>query len=425
MQNYASAASIVSASAVTLQQGATAGSSIANDQSLLPPIAYPFQATVPNSTADVLLEPGQTVDLPPGTYRAVSVRQNSVLRIGSGIYFMDSLGVESGGIVQVRPTGTVGVRIAVVTSMWMRGTIDDAGDARFLFILYLGQSEASLEKAFRGTILAPNATINLGAAVTHVGAVYGARIQTNPGAHFVFLRYQPDQVYTDDGQPPPVRTNQPLSGPPPTLGGTGSNAVASTHIFLLWLSRSTIDQADAAIAAVRSARGNVDISGAMVAEVQSALAGSDITWSLVTMSALGELASPEGEQLFQQILQQPIPTVGAMMDPSDGMPAAAIQMIRLQTKAIHGLAHRMSATSDQAIFQIIANNPVGALRHEAIRAYLEHRGPAGITTLLGLVRPEDTAVLGRIERFSSWDQRGFPERLNQYIAEHASEYPSN
>lgn len=425
LQNYAKAVSIASAGAVTLQQGATAGSVTANNPSLLPAVTYQFTADVPGSYTDVLLAPGQAKDLAPGAYRTVSVKQNSVLLLTSGTYYMDALGVEAGGIIRIRPNGPFGVRVAVVSNLWMRGTIDDAGDPRFLFVAYLGQNDVPLETAFRGTVLAPNATVNFGARVTHIGAFYAARIQTNPDAKFVFVKCQPDTVYTDDGASPPPRTNQPLSGPPPALGGTGSAAAASTHEFLLWLSRSTIDQADAAIAAVHSARGNVDVSNAMVAEVQSATTGDDISRSLVTMSALGELASPEGEQFFQQFLQQPIPTTGALMDPSDGMPGVAIQMIRLQTKAIHGLAHRMSGTSDQAILQLAANNPVASLRHEAIRAYLEHYGPTGRATLLGVVKPEDVQVLDRVERFSSWDQRSFPERLNEHIAAHASEYPSD
>jgi len=96
-----------------------------------------------------------------------------------------------------------------------------------------------------------------------------------------------------------------------------------------------------------------------------------------------------------------------------------------QTKAIHGLAHCMSASGNQVILQHIASNPVPSLRQEAIRAYLEHHGPAGRATLLGLIRPEDAPVLNIVERFSTWDQRTFPERLNEYMTAHASEYPSN
>lgn len=425
MQNYAQAGSIVSAGLVTMQQGATAGSVTGNSAILLPVVTYPLIAEIPGSTTDVPLEPGQARDLAPGAYRTVSVKQNSVLRLTSGVYTMETLAVESGGIVQVRPNGPVGVRIAVAGNMWMRGSIDDAGDPRFLVLFYLGQNEVPLETAFRGTIFAPYATLNFGARVTHTGAFYAARIQTNPDARFVFLRYQPDTVYKDDGAPPPVRTNQPLSGPPPALGGTGTVATTSTHNFLRWLSRSTIDQADAAVATVHSARGNVDVSNAMVAEAQSAVAGDDIGWALVTMSALGELASPEGEQFFASFLQQPIPTTGARMDPADLSPAAAIKMIRLQTKAIHGLAHRMSGAGDQIILQHAASNAVASLRHEAIRAYLEQHGSAGRTTLQAVVSPQDAPVLDLVERFGTWDERTFPERLSEYMAAHASEYPTN
>lgn len=425
LQNYANAAAITSAGAVTMQHGATAGSVTENSPSLSPTVSHKLTLNIQGSTVDVQLEPGQTRDLAPGAYRTISVRQNSVLRLTSGVYTMETLAVESGGIVQVRPSGPVGVRVAVASSMWMRGNIDDAGDPRFLVFFYLGQNEVPLETAFRGTIFAPHATLNFGARVTHIGTFYAARIQTNPDARFVFLRYQPDTVYKDDGAPPPVRTNQPLSGPPPALGGTGSAATTSTHNFLLWLSRSTIDQADAAVATVHSARGNVDVSNAMVAEAQSAVTGDDIGWALVTMSALGELASPEGEQFFASFLQQPIPTTGALMDPADLSPGAAIKMIRLQTKAIHGLAHRMSGAGDQIILQHAASNAVASLRHEAIRAYLEQHGSAGRTTLQAVVRPEDAPVLDLVERFGTWDQRTFPERLSEYMAAHASEYPTN
>jgi DNA-binding protein YbaB len=118
----------------------------------------------------------------PGAWAAVSVKSTATLQLSTGTYFFDSLDVEPGGKLSLDSKAGQ-VIIYMRNGLIFRGTIvERTAPAPRLFIGSLGTVTATVGAPFTGTLVAPDALIdlatvpNITAGPFHTGAFFGKDI---------------------------------------------------------------------------------------------------------------------------------------------------------------------------------------------------------------------------------------------------------
>jgi hypothetical protein len=169
-----------SASTVSLINGATAAGGTLQHTPITPLQVFSWTINVPASSGNIDLEPGQTRPaLAPGSYGDVAVKSGAVLPLAAGTFFFNSLDVEPQAVLNVS-AGPVFLYVA--TNLLLKGTINaGAQDARF-FLGYLGTGQVSLESAFTGTIVAPNAMLRFApiSTGTFTGQFFARDVDVEP-----------------------------------------------------------------------------------------------------------------------------------------------------------------------------------------------------------------------------------------------------
>lgn len=156
------------------------------------PATFEWQEAMPSaSQGDVVVDPDQERALEPGAYGRVSVRSRAVITLSSGTYFFDSLVTEPQGLLRIDDANGP-VRIYVRSELSYRGAIQPGAAPGELLIGYLGASPAFIEAPFTGTLVAPNAQIQLRRPndnSSHRGAFFGKSIEIQSDALIVHLPF--------------------------------------------------------------------------------------------------------------------------------------------------------------------------------------------------------------------------------------------
>lgn len=149
-----------SAGAITIQDGVkVTGSKLPNTPiGTLSKLRYSVQFST--ATRGLSLEPDRTASLAPGAYTSVVAKSRSVVKLSVGTYYLDQLQMEPQAVVDLNTSGGP-VLIYVRQSLNFKGTIRINGPDSSFFLSYLGTDAISIESAFNGTIVAPNATLRL------------------------------------------------------------------------------------------------------------------------------------------------------------------------------------------------------------------------------------------------------------------------
>jgi hypothetical protein len=155
--------SVVTSSTASVQSGAIITGGIRQGETLSLPAFPAITNTWPSSSSgDVRLEPSQTRSIAPGSFGTISVKQNAVLTLAAGTYYVDRLELESQGAIRTSGNVTLEVRSGLIH----RGAYRDAASAlATVTIRYRGTTTAYLESAFNGHVLAPTANLVLGSNV--------------------------------------------------------------------------------------------------------------------------------------------------------------------------------------------------------------------------------------------------------------------
>jgi hypothetical protein len=176
LRDRAAVCGVVSANGtVTASNSVTTAGILQRQSATLPALSW--SVSFPSPGRNVILNPGQTALLGPGSYGQVTVFSRSTLTLLAGTYFFDSLDVEpQGRLIADEGAGPVALYIRRQL-VWHGDILQRLGTG--LLVGYFGTSDVVLETAFAGTLIAPSARITLGAARSpgYVGRFFADRLE--------------------------------------------------------------------------------------------------------------------------------------------------------------------------------------------------------------------------------------------------------
>jgi DNA-binding protein YbaB len=280
------------------------GPVLQNATVVLPDLALnvPFPAT-PVGTIE--LEPSQQRTAAPGYYRKIHAKEFAKVFLSTGTYYCDEFILEPNSTLTV--TATTGPCVIWVKNTFIfRGAfLDSAGGFPRVFAGYVGTSAAIVERAYRGTLSAPNAKINI-ATITgnYEGAFHARDIEVFPNT---VVCHRPFELRYDDlpGRTPP-------SGPTPPVVDLGFENLAgwSSPQATLVSAQNPVIQGARSLK-INTAPGPVEIASA---KFSADLAATGVTRLLV------ELWVPAN---------QPNPTLFGNLSASISIPSASINNVSL------------------------------------------------------------------------------------------------
>lgn len=151
-------------------------------QENIPMFSYEWAVLVPEPSGSVLLGPSEQRLLEPGSYGDVDLKSGASLYLRAGEYFFDSLVVEPNASLEF-VTNEGDFVLYVADKFINRGSLRGFGGSMPpLFVGYSGDEPVLLERAFDGTLIAPNAEIRLQPAPDggHRGAFWGREVRIEP-----------------------------------------------------------------------------------------------------------------------------------------------------------------------------------------------------------------------------------------------------
>jgi hypothetical protein len=419
--NAAVNGSIQTGGTVSQHTGVVVTGSITQNRSVSVDSSIQISVTFPSGTQSITLQPGTSQTLAPGSYGNVFVNSGATLSLSAGTYTMTSLDVEAQATLSLDESAGP-VIIYIQNTLVYTGTEAQTGGNGNVFLGIFGSQSVELEVPFSGTIVAPNAKLELTSTTTGglAGAFFGNTVELSPNSTVTGIgavipgRVSPTST-TANGPSPATIFNSYVHHQPPPLNATGAAAAAQVAAFIAWAGASKPDEREDGRAVLAGASGNTDVANALISQYRSAVS-TDHSLALLVLSLLGELRSPIGEAFLITVTQQALPTTGTL---SDGEILERAALEKLQMKAVDGLAYRNTPTSNQEVFRLIGQSTSAPVRAEAIRAYLFNNPSTGRATLSEIVSPSDAIFLDRVEHGpDNLSESSFDTRLAAFLAAH-------
>jgi len=183
---------IVSAGTVQRQTATVVSGQVIENSAIATSPLDCFKPAFPATNAgNKPLEPGQVVQLQPGAYGSVTIKQNATLKLTSGTYYFESLSTEPQSILNAN-TSSGTLRIYVRSALTHRGKIvRSGGGPERLLIGYLGSAAVPIEQPLLATLVAPNAKVDLKAlsGSLHAGAIFARQVELAPQTTFTRAAY--------------------------------------------------------------------------------------------------------------------------------------------------------------------------------------------------------------------------------------------
>jgi hypothetical protein len=170
------------------QQGAQVSGGI-YQQTYVPSHALAWNVTFITPTqGNVFVSPDTTRVLVPGAYGSVSAHSGAVLKLSTGTYYFDSLGLEPQAVIELDQAAGP-VSIYVKSQLTFRGSARGTGGATpALIVGYFGTGTAQLEASFTGTVIAPNGTLRLATTPAgHRGVFFGKKVVVEANTQVTYL----------------------------------------------------------------------------------------------------------------------------------------------------------------------------------------------------------------------------------------------
>lgn len=222
-----------SAGAITLGAGALVTGVTQAQQSLGPLKSRSFKVNLPASGSSVSVEPGQTKTLSPGSYAGALIKTSATLKVTGGAYYFDSMSFEPSSKLVLDDTEPV--IFYVRGGFTWRGRAerkqDAAADKLKFLVVALGTGSMPIEKAFRGTVVAPNATLllqPLAIGTAHWGAFFGKNVQVEADVVIHHHGFRWSTMLPAD----PVAWLDPVVSLDPVHGGAGGTGESTAETAL-------------------------------------------------------------------------------------------------------------------------------------------------------------------------------------------------
>ncbi len=130
------------------------------------------------------LEPSQQLSISPGRYDSWSVKRNAKLHLNPGVYYVDHIGIESMGQLEIDArAGTVVVFVR--GTLTHRGKLSYQGTSSDALFAVLGGGQVLLEGEFDATVVAPASDLTIGpndnqTALVYDGVYFGGSVTVRP-----------------------------------------------------------------------------------------------------------------------------------------------------------------------------------------------------------------------------------------------------
>jgi hypothetical protein len=249
-----------------------------------------WTVTYPSGTgANIIVNSGQSQQLPPGLYGSIILNSQSTLNLSSGTYFLTDFVVNSQVTVNLNQANGP-VVIYVTNALNLRGTFapgaaSDGGVAHpDLLIGYLGTNQITVESLFDGAIVAPFTTVILRAVNGVHSGYFAAKDFQILDAH-AQVQYRLPTALIAASTPNVVCVNNKGSGRLEALFGYNNASKALVHVPVGPTNQMS-----------PGAAGQGQPEDFLPINVPSAFAvlfsGSALTWSLAGGSAIASALSP-------------------------------------------------------------------------------------------------------------------------------------
>lgn len=172
---------------------------------LIPSVQEPFTVDFGGiSQGDVHVDPpsgpGEGVrSLSPGRYGRVTIKSGNRLELSSGTYHFDEFSLEPQTRIVLNDAAAP-VYVNIRDQFHYKSRIESAtGGHPAIRIAYVGSNSITLETIFRGTLMAPHASVRLASShpeLRHVGAFFAKDIEVSPDVVIEFRPYWSYQVET-------------------------------------------------------------------------------------------------------------------------------------------------------------------------------------------------------------------------------------
>jgi hypothetical protein len=229
---------------------------------LVPPTVTSWTVVFTGTPRDVNLTSGKSTQN-PGRYGTLRVAGGAELTLNAGAYFIDTLRLDANSkLVLNQDAGPV--LLYVGNSLQWRASVRSTRNTPpDLLLVYLGSPGVTIDVAFNGFIVAPNAQLTL-ATVTggHTGAFFAKHISTGAG---VKITYRPPHAILRAATPPPGKCMEAIV-PRSDLTGRAREIQFQEDILRYCISPES-GRCDAAV----RARANVDYFTAAAALVREAM----------------------------------------------------------------------------------------------------------------------------------------------------------
>ncbi len=173
--------SVQTGGTLTEQQGAIITGTVTK-QPVLTDASRQVTITFPTNAPAVTLQPGASQTLAPGAYGSVTVNSRATLSLSAGTYLFASLDTEPQATLNLNESAGP-IIIYLENTLLYKGVEIQTGSDGNLFIGIFGTQGISLQSPFRGTIVAPNAPLELTTQTAgFAGAFWGSRLQVDPNS---------------------------------------------------------------------------------------------------------------------------------------------------------------------------------------------------------------------------------------------------
>ncbi len=143
-----------------------------------------------NPANPVTVGPDATRTLAPGRYGALAVNSRSTLNLSTGDYAFTNAMIEPTTTIRIDDAAGP-VRLFLDGNLTFRGTITTvSGQPPALLVVQFGASTATLDAAFKGTVMAPSGSIILGpGGQPHEGSFFAKSVEVRPDTTVTYRPY--------------------------------------------------------------------------------------------------------------------------------------------------------------------------------------------------------------------------------------------